>query len=188
MKPLLGVVAVAALVLTACGSHQSTPQAKVPALPTTGASSASGASGAAAATTSSDPEAGRPRERLDMTNDELSALSAVYMQCMTANGWDKRKADTDPAAVAKAEAVCHSKNPLPPWELDASNPHASDFVHALVQCLRGKGVKYVDEVPPQGGRYSFSFGGTSNDSDSISKGMRLTPVCEKEVAAKGIGR
>lgn len=123
-----------------------------------------------------------------MTNDELNALSTAYTQCMTANGWSKAKSDADSAVTAKAEAACVSKNPLPPWELDASNPHASDFLHAVVQCLRGKGVKYVDEEPPQGGRYVLSFGGPNNDRDSINKGLQFTPECEKEVAAKGIGR
>jgi hypothetical protein len=173
------------LVLTACASHPSTPQATVPALATSGGS---GASVAPSGTGGSDPDAGRPRERLDMTNDELNALNTAYTQCLTANGWTKATADTNPVATAKAEAACVSKNPLPPWELDASNPHASDFVHAVVQCLRGKGVKYVDEAPPQGGQYAWSFGGAGNDSASISKGMQLSPECEKEVAAKGIGR
>lgn len=185
MKPLLCVVAVSAFVLAACGSHPSTPQASVPTLAT---SATSGASAAPSGTGGSDPDAGRPRERLDMTNDELNALNTAYTQCLTANGWTKQRSDTDPALTAKAEAACVSKNPLPPWELDASNPHAGDFVHAVVQCLRGKGVRYVDEEPPQGGRYSLSFGGTQNDSSSISKGLDLTPACEKEVAAKGIGR
>jgi hypothetical protein len=185
MKPFLCVVAASVLVLTACASPPSTPQAKVPTLVTSGAS---GASVAPSGTSSSDPDTGRPRERLDMTNDELNALNTAYMQCMAANGWTKVKSDTNPALAAKAEAACVSKNPLPPWELDASNPHASDFVHAVVQCLRGKGVKYVNEEPPQGGRYMLSFGGANNDSGSISKGMQFTPECEKEVAAKGIGR
>ena len=182
MKALLGVAAAAVLVLAACASHPSTPQAKVPTLATSAAFVAPSGTG------SSDPEAGRPRERLDMTSDEIDALITAYHQCMTENGWSKQKSDTDPAATAKAEAACHSKNPLPPWELDASNPHASDFVHAVVLCLRGKGVKYVDEYPPQGGRYGLSYGGANNDSASISKGMQFTPECEREVAAKGIGR
>jgi len=123
-----------------------------------------------------------------MTDDEVNALYTAYTQCLTANGWTKATSDTNPAGTAKAVAACVSKNPLPPWELDASNPHAGDFVHAVVQCLRGKGVKYVDEVPPQEGRYAWSFGGANNDSASIDKGMQLSPECEKEVAAKGIGR
>jgi hypothetical protein len=185
VKPLLCVVAASVVILTACASHSSTPQATVPTLVTSGPA---GTSAAPSATGSADPDAGRPRERLDMTAEELDALDTAYTQCLTANGWTKMKADTDPAAAAKAEAACVSKHPLPPWELDASNPHASDFVHAVVLCLRGKGVKYVNEEPPQGGRYELSFGGANNDRDSITKGLQLLPVCEKEVAAKGIGR
>jgi hypothetical protein len=122
-----------------------------------------------------------------MTNDEKAALYAVYNQCLATNGYDKRKSGANQAAETKARAACQSKEPLPAWELDASNPHGADFVHAVVQCLRDKGVRYVSEEPPQGGRYMFSFGGPGNDADSISKGMRYAPDCEKQVAAQGIG-
>lgn len=185
MKQFFGVVVASVLVLTGCGSQPSNPAAKVPTLAPSGGAGASvapsGASGA-------NPDPGRPRERLDMTNDELNALQAAYTECLTAHGWTKQMADKDPTTAAKAEAACLSKNPLPPWELDASNPHASDFVHAVVQCLRAKGIKHVDEEPPQAGRYGWSLGGPGNDRESITKGLELGPVCEKEVAAKGIGR
>jgi hypothetical protein len=71
--------------------------------------------------------------------------------------------------------------------IDASNPKAAEFVHAVVQCLRGKGVQYVDAESPEGGAYAFSFGGVNNDSRSISLGLQYTPDCEKQVAAQGIG-
>ena len=177
-----GILAAAGLLLAACGG-QAAPPAQVPTLPAIG-SSAQPTSGGA--TTSADP--GQPRERLDMTNDELNALFSVYNQCLAANGYDKQKNGRDQAAYTKAQAACKSKDPLPPWELDANNPHGVDFVHAVVQCLRAKGVRYVDEEPPQGGRWTFSFGGAQNDSDSISKGLQYTPDCEKQVAAQGIGR
>jgi hypothetical protein len=149
-------------------------------LPTAGSASR------AAAATSAD--AGRPRERIDMTNEEIDALDGAYNQCLAANGYDKRSNGTDQAAETKAAAACESKDPLPPWELDANNPHGADFVHAVVLCLRAKGVRYVSEEPPEGGRYVFSFGGPGNDSDSITKGLEYTPGCEKQVAAQGIGR
>lgn len=184
MMPRTGaatVLAVFALALTAC-SAPSSPQAQVPTLPT---SSSAGRS--TAPTTSTSADAGRPRERVDMTNDELNALYTAYNQCLAVNGYDKRKNGPDQAALTKAQAACVSKDPLPPWELDASNPHGEDFVHAVVQCLRTKGVQYVQEEPPQGGRWSFSFGGPQNDPTSISKGLQYTPDCEKQVAAQGIG-
>jgi hypothetical protein len=174
-----GVLAVSAFTLTACTSAPA-PQAQVPALPATGS-----VSRPAAAPTTTD--AGRPRERLDMTAQESQALDQAYNQCLATNGYDKSRNGKDQAALTKAEAACVDKDPLPPWELDASNPHAADFVHAVVLCLRAKGVRYVSEDPPDGGSYAFSFGGPGNDPDSITKGMEYTPDCEKQVAAQGIG-
>jgi hypothetical protein len=182
MKPFLGVVAASVFVLAACSSHPSIPQAKVPTLTVSGASSAQSDTG------SSDPGAGRPRERLDMTQDDRQALSQAYMQCLSANGYDKARNGRDQATLSRAQEACISKLPLPPWEFDVNNPHASDFVHAVVLCLRGKGVRYVDEGTPTNGRYGLLLGGPGNDSESISKGMQLAPECEKDVAARGIGR
>ncbi len=176
------VLAASGLLVAACGGPDQ-PTAQVPTLPGSTAPSGSNSSATSAST---DP--GQPRERLDMTNDDIDALYTVYSQCMAANGWDKSKNGADQAAMDKAANACKSKDPLPPWELDASNPHGADFVHAVVQCLRGKGVKYVQESPPQGGRWTFAFGGDNNDPDSISKGLEYTPDCEKQVAAQGIGR
>ena len=180
------LVAASALVLLAGCSSQAAPPAQVATLSTSG-----GPSGSATSTSPADPDNGRPRERIDMTNAEANALYEIYGTCMAQNGFDKAKARTyaDPGqAEAKARAACASKNPLPPWELDASNPHAADFVHAVVQCLRAKGVQYVDEEPPQDGRMLYGFGGPQNDPTSISKGMELAPTCEKDVAAQGIGK
>lgn len=184
-----GVLAASALALAACTAAPG-PQAQVPALPTFGSATQSTSGSATAPTaagTSAGADAGRPRERIDMTNAERAALSAQYNQCLAANGYDKARHGNDQAAMTRAQTACQSKQPLPPWEIDANNPQAADFVHAVVQCLRAKGVRYVSEVPPQGGRYMFSFGGPGNDSDSVTKGMRYAPDCEKQVAAQGIG-
>jgi hypothetical protein len=193
------VVASALVVLGAC-STQAPPSDQVATMSTPGTSAAGKTT---AATTSTDPDNGRPRERIDMTSDDLDALNAPYLTCLTQNGSPKgakgsssgtgpqgpaASGQADPQAEERAEAACLSKEPLPPWELDTSNPHAADFVHAVVQCLRDKGVRYVDEEPPEGDREVYSFGGPQNDSASISKGMELAPTCEKEVAAKGVGR
>lgn len=174
------VAAGSALGLSACGGT-SDQQARVPALDASGSATAS-------ASAPADADAGRPRERLDMTDDEVTALSRQYERCMAANGWDRTKNPRDQAAMAKAQRACRSKKPLPPWELDASNPQSADFVHAVVKCLRAKGVRYVSEEPPQDGRSMFSFGGPGNDPESIRKGMEYTPACEKQVAAQGVGR
>ncbi len=180
--PCRFLLAASAVVLLAGCSSPPAP-ARVATLSTAGSATTSASS--------ADPDNGRPRARIDMTDAEQVALAEIYETCLAQNGFDKAKMTTMPdpdQALTKAKAACVSKDPLPPWEMDASNPHAADFVHAVVQCLRARGVKYVDEEPPDNGEVRFSLGGPQNDSASITKGMELTPACEKEVAAQGIGK
>ena len=186
-----GVVAACALALAACSSSAAKqPQAQVPSLPasvaTSGSVSANANASAPAGTTSS-ATAARPRITLDMTNTQIDALYTQYSQCMATNGFSKQKNPRDQVAMMKAQNACVSQDPLPPWQIDASNPKAAEFVHAVVQCLRDKGVQYVSADSPQGGQYAFSFGGPNNDSQSITLGLQDTPDCEKQVAAQGLG-
>lgn len=187
-----GVVAACALALAACSSTAGKqPQAQVPSLPAvvaTSSSASASANAGASAGTSSSATAARPRITLDMTNTQINALYNQYNQCMATNGYSKQKNVQDQAARIKAENACVAENPLPPWQLDASNPKAGAFVHAVVQCLRDKGVQYVSENnSPENGRVGFSFGGPDNDSRSITLGMQDAPDCEKQVAAQGLG-
>ena len=129
-----------------------------------------------------------PRQRLDDTYAEDVALQKPYDDCMKRHGLgpkglllgtDRKEPSQAVADAAKKE--CNPLIPLPPWEFDPANPEAKDFARAVVQCLKGKGVKYV-EVNPDGP--GWAFGGPQNDAQSISKGMDLSPECEREVAAK----
>jgi hypothetical protein len=179
------MVFVAAMVIfggTACSSSGTGPAAagkpEVATLQSAGASpSATPASSAAQA----------PRERIDGTAADFEALVKPYDDCMKSHGLGGkglRLSDSKmPSKVVAdaAEKECRPKYPLPPWELDPANPEAKDFARAVVQCLKAKGVKYV-EVNPDGP--GWSFGGPQNDAQSISKGMELSPACEREVAAK----
>jgi hypothetical protein len=130
----------------------------------------------------------QPRERLDDTAADYAALIKPYEDCMKRHGLnqkgglltDNRKSPSA-AVSAAAKKECDPMIPLPPWELDPANPEAKDFARAVVQCLKDKGVKYV-EVNPDGP--GWAFGGPQNDAQSISKGMDLSPACEREVAAK----
>jgi hypothetical protein len=186
-----GTVAACALALAACASTAAKqPQAQVPSLPASVATSGSAGANAnphISAGTTSSAAAARPRITLDMTNTQINALYVQYSQCMATNGYSKAKNVQDQAARTKAENACVSEDPLPPWQLDASNPKAAGFVHAVVQCLRDKGVQYVSENSPQGGQYELSLGGPDNDSQSITLGMQDMPDCEKQVAAQGLG-
>jgi hypothetical protein len=186
MNTALRAVGLALLVVLAGCSTPPVQDDGVATLETTGS--------APPATSNSSPDAGRPRERLDMTQDEIVEMAENYDRCLADNGYDvtKAKQEADQAAqsgeseskYAAAEAACVGKKPLPPWEYDTANPESSDFVHAVVQCLRDKGIRYVEEAPlnPGDDRRALSLGGENNDQDSITRGMNLIPTCEKEMA------
>jgi hypothetical protein len=174
-KPLLSLVA-SALVLAGC----SAAPASAPEIATLKSSDATTPSSSG---TAPPGEAERPRQRLDMTPQDVDRLHEPWLQCIEDNGGRK----TDEQAYAGAMAKCVSKQPLPPWEYDKNNPESMDFVHKMVLCLRGKGVRVVNEeaAGPDGDRNMLSFGGEENDSESVAKGLDLTPVCEKELAGGG---
>jgi hypothetical protein len=92
---------------------------------------------------------------------------------------------TNPAKAKNAGKVCEPKLPLPAWEIDANNPDALDFGRKVVQCLKDKGVKYVElSTDTSSGVVGPSLGGKQNDMASITKGMDLMPECQREVAGK----
>ncbi|MFD7656479.1 hypothetical protein ACFV4N_21120 [Actinosynnema sp. NPDC059797] len=185
MTPVARVLALAALVvLTAC-SPTPGPEPRVATLETAGSAAPSASASRAEAAAS------RPRERLDMTVDDINVLNEAYLRCLAENGHAKGRATggdagsavaPGPDRDADAEAACLGEKPLPPWEYDTANPESADFVHAVVQCLRDKGVRHVQEEPavPGDDRRVLSFGGPDNDATSISKGLDLIGVCEKE--------
>jgi hypothetical protein len=191
MNPLLRVVGLALLAVLAGCSTPPAQEDHVATLETTGSSPT-------VTVSSATPPASRPRERLDMTSEESEELFQPYNQCLTDHGVGKGVPQGDgtgqaapvdvPSAEdeAAADAACIGKKPLPPWEYDVANPESADFVHAVVQCLRDKGVKFVDEEPATPGedRRVISFGGPDNDSESISKGLNFVGACEKESAQK----
>jgi hypothetical protein len=174
----LAVAAIALTGLAACGSPAT--KADAPKVATL-VSSAPGQSPSPA-------EPQRPRERIDMTPEELDALMVPYEKCLKSHGLtelDLKKAEATQGVsgpAAQAAKYCDEHySPLPPWEKDPANPEARDFALAVVKCLRGKGVKYV-EVSDDG--ISIALGGDSNDPRSISMGLDLEPQCEREVAAQ----
>ncbi|RAS69980.1 hypothetical protein C8D87_101280 [Lentzea atacamensis] len=163
------------LTLTACGSQPAQPQVASISTP-----------GSSAAPTSATQEQ-RPRERLDMTPEDYEALSAPYVQCMKEHGVDKKgrspvgsgRPEPSKEEVDKALKVCEPKFPLPPWEKDVNNPEAVDFANRVVQCLRGKGVRYVEvHNEPGGNQVGYAFGGPNNDAASISLGLEHVKECE----------
>lgn len=138
----------------------------------------------APAPASAPPQAQRPRERLDGTAEDYQILVKPYDDCMKSYGQDKAEQDRtgrgNPSEKAEqAMAACGPLEPLPAWEKDPANPESDDFFRDVVKCLRDKGVEHVEVA--EGG---YALGGEQNDKASITKGMSLAPVCEREVAAR----
>ncbi|HUQ57648.1 hypothetical protein [Lentzea sp.] len=129
----------------------------------------------------------RPRERLDMTPEDFEALRAPYDQCMAGFGMDRRGRPAEGSGrpepvkeeLDKALKACENKVPLPPWEKDTTNPEAVDFANRVVQCLRGKGVRYVEVLNEPGAEIiGYALGGPNNDAASISLGLEHAKECE----------
>ncbi|SMD23006.1 hypothetical protein [Kibdelosporangium aridum] len=179
IKKLAGPVALLAI-LAAC----STPEQKPPQIASLNTTNA----GAAAPTTTA-PTEERPRLRLDMSREDADALYEVLARCLAEHGVDKKKFETEGVpskqVMDAAEKACESKQPLPPWEKDVKNPEALDFANRVVQCLRGKGVRYVEVVNnTNDAQVNVAFGGPNNDQDSITKGMEFVEACEREASRK----
>ncbi|MGW6442559.1 hypothetical protein [Lentzea sp. NPDC055074] len=163
------------LLLAACGTPEAQPQVASISTPPS-----------SAAPTSAQQEQ-RPRERLDMTPEDLEALTVPYDQCLASFGLDKKGRAAEGSGrpqptkeeLDKALQACESKSPLPPWEKDATNPEAVDFANRVVQCLRGKGVRYVEvHNEPGSTMVSYALGGPNNDAASISLGLEHAKECE----------
>lgn len=177
IKKLAGPVLLLAA-LAACSTPGQKPP-EIASLNTTNATS----------TTTAPPAEERPRLRLDMSIEDENALYEVQNRCLAEHGVDKRKFETEGVpskqAMDAAQKACESKEPLPPWEKDAKNPEAVDFANRVVQCLRGKGVRYVEVVnEPNATEVTYALGGPNNDRDSITKGMELIKPCEREASQK----
>jgi len=182
-KPLI-TIALLATVLAGCA--QQPAESDIATINQPGSSSANG---------SAAPE-DRPRLRLDMTDEEITALYQAYDDCLSENGaGGKASADADAGGgsvadagdasdYAAAELACVAFNPLPAWETDRNNPDAMDFMNDVVSCLKDKGVEFVEiSTDPSSPSIDIALGGPQNDADSISKGMDLIPTCESEVSA-----
>jgi hypothetical protein len=168
--------------LAAC----STPEQKPPEIASLNTSNTAAP---ATPTAAPAPAEERPRLRLDMSNEDENALYEVLARCMAEHGVDKRKFETEGVpskqVMDDAQKACESKEPLPPWEKDAKNPEAVDFANRVVQCLRAKGVRYVEVVnEPNATEVTYAYGGPNNDQDSITKGLEFSKACELEASRK----
>ncbi|MET0991565.1 MAG: hypothetical protein ABWX66_04145 [Lacisediminihabitans sp.] len=185
MSPRTTVAAVtvavtAALLLVGCSS--STPDPEVATLQTAPPSRVPDAPGSGA------PDDARPRERLDMNASDLTVLYAEYDACMAqhdVSGLDENAhGNIGPGAAIPDDALtaCAPIKPLPAWEKDRTNPLALDFAEKVIDCLRGKGVKYVELYnDPANPIVGEVFGGPTHDVQSNVLGQKYQPICEQEV-------
>jgi hypothetical protein len=134
------------------------------------------------------PEDGKPRERLDMTAADLKFLYAKYDECMSQHGvtglGKNEHGNIGPGAAVPVDAAtaCAPLKPLPAWEKDRTNPHALDFAEKVIDCLRGKGVKYVELYDsPSNPVVGEVFGGPNHDPQSNELGQKYQAACELQV-------
>jgi len=173
-------LAVAALLLVGCSTAPPDPGvATLRTAPPTAAQSTPHAEA---------PDDGRPRERLDMNASDLAVLYAEYDACMAQHDvsglGENEHGNVGPGAAIPDDALtaCAPIKPLPAWEKDRTNPLALDFAEKVIDCLRGKGVKYVELYnDPSNPIVGEVFGGPDHDMQSNTLGQKYQPICEREV-------
>jgi hypothetical protein len=125
----------AALLLAGCGGASHQPQ--VASLPTHGSAGSHRSASTALSESEGVPDPdGRPREPLNATTAQAAALYDPYLACLRAHKYiDQSSAKSRLAVVA----TCEHLEPLPPWQVDPSNPQARAFIGRTVTCLEARG-------------------------------------------------
>jgi hypothetical protein len=171
------------LALTACSQPQHSSEV---------ASIKSSGTGGNAQTRSSaqnpDSDSGRPRLRMDMSEEEQARYWDVYDSCLVKEDPNVTKPGQHAGSVGQkvfyenaskaALDKCLPKMPLPPWEMDDKNPEFKDNWHRNVQCLKRKGLE-VNETEPG----SWTYAGQSSLSDAES--AKAEKDCLREVFGGG---
>ncbi|WP_434445609.1 hypothetical protein [Lentzea sp. E54] len=172
MNPRL-LIGAAVLLLSAC-SQAAPPPSNVASLQSSGAATSSTAS------TPADGE--QPRLRMDMTDEEKQRLYDAHTACLAEKDPNATGTGTGPASRRQysdeAWKACAKTWPLPPWEMDSSNPAFADNWHKNVQCLNSRGMKVIDTEP---GSWTYDGEQTlpEEQRDKIEK------ECEQEVFGGG---
>ncbi|WP_186763481.1 hypothetical protein [Lentzea tibetensis] len=177
MKTIQKLMAGSALILLAACSPGENKSDQVASVQTGGNTSASSSANAA-------PPAGeQPRRRLDMSKAEEDALFDAHQKCLEEKDPEGGVDGTPgPEGVRihndEAYKACASKWPLPPWEMDSSNPTFADKWHKNVQCLNEKGLKVTETEPG-----SWVYNGTP--TMSTEEQDKITKDCEREIFGGG---
>lgn len=141
----------------------------------------------AASASAPDAQAGRPRLRLDASDEEKKQIWVNYAKCLREHGATELDAGTGTEAGPvgadntltsnrEATAACVTKQPLPAVELDpAANPNFAAQWNDYVKCERKGGVMMHVTEP---GQEAADPGAENIDADQW---LRVTAACQKEV-------
>ncbi|MFD4676365.1 hypothetical protein ACFWNN_42050 [Lentzea sp. NPDC058450] len=178
MNPRL-LIAAAVLFLSAC-SQAAPPPSNVASLETSGAGTPSTA-------VSAPSDGAQPRLRMDMTEEEKKRLFDAHTACLAEKDPNATGKGSGPAGTTtlrpaqysdEAWTACAKKWPLPPWEMDSSNPTFKDNWHKNVQCLNSRGMKVIETEP---GSWTYD-GEQTLPEDQRNK---IEKDCEQEVFGGG---
>jgi hypothetical protein len=124
---------------------------------------------------------GRPRHRLDETNEENQRINQVWYDCMKQHGADLDQmppsiegAKTWMAGHKDASDACKSKQPLGPWSMDPENPEYKDNMHAWVECMKQGGMKVAESSDPE-------TPWTYTESDQPANHDQVEQDCQRKV-------
>ncbi|GHH30102.1 hypothetical protein GCM10017774_07190 [Lentzea cavernae] len=167
------MIGAAVLLLSAC-SQAAPPSSNVASLQSSGAVAPS--SGTAA------PAGDQPRLRMDMTDEEKQRLYDAHTACLAEKDPNATGTGAGPAGRRQyndeAWRLCAKTWPLPPWEMDSSNPTFADNWHRNVKCLNSRGMKVIETEPG-----SWTYDG----EQTLPHEQRATieKECEQEVFGGG---
>ncbi|MET9627214.1 hypothetical protein ABZX92_07095 [Lentzea sp. NPDC006480] len=173
MNPRL-LIGAAVLLLSAC-SQAAPPPSNVASLQTSG--SAAPSSSAAAPT-----DGEQPRLRMDMTEEEKQRYYDAHTACLAEKDPNATGTGAAPAGRRQysdeAWQACAKKWPLPPWEMDSSNPTFKDNWHKNVQCINSRGMKVIETEPG-----SWTYDGEQTLPEEERR--KIEKDCEQEVFGGG---
>ncbi|MGW6929434.1 hypothetical protein ACWGE0_05155 [Lentzea sp. NPDC054927] len=124
----------------------------------------------------------QPRLRMDMTEEEKQRLYDAHTACLAEKDPNATGTGAGPAGRRQysdeAWKACAKTWPLPPWEMDSSNPTFADNWHKNVQCLNSRGVKVIETEPG-----SWTYDGEQTLPEDQRR--KIEKDCEQEVFGGG---
>ncbi|UYQ66318.1 hypothetical protein [Streptomyces peucetius] len=139
-----------------------------------------------AAASSADADGGRPRLRVDSTEDEVRALYNAYYSCLQQHGGKAEQvtgpksggeyvlgSPEDEQQPAEAVKACEKKNPLPPPETDPQqNPNYAENFRAWVACINDRGLRIKALPDGSGWNWDSSISEEEKGSARVEKIIR----------------